>query len=294
MKISIMFTLLILFSQWANAERVLVGIAEEDEFEKLNGKAVIRALFAKTEEGWAVIDSEEKFHASVPSEKIWHLAFDGKNLGALVSVDDLGGYDDQYEWTFKRDKVLRIKNIEEFPLLGNKESRFGGWRRTPSNRPIVVVSAPNYVDAEKWKRYIPAKKDVELLYPLTKERIPRAYHCNGAPDWDAKEIQITEDDIKLYRSYKNKKNEKLISIGLSTDHTDNCDGPLDKTDKPMWFYVADGIKFIGYELDLVDAGDYDADGKVEFVFWHGAYDNDGYTLYESNFEKRFDYYWTYH
>lgn len=294
MKIFAVFILLALFSQVVNAERLLVGIAEENEYEKLHGKAVVRALFVKNEGEWSPLDWKDKFDKNVPVEVIWHMAFDGKNLGTLTSVNDLDSYNDKYEWTFKRDLILRIKNIDEFPLLGNKESRFGGWRKAPANRPIVVVSNPNYRDVEKWKRYNPSDSDFELLYPLVKGKIPKAYHCNGEPEWDATEIEISKNDISAYRSYKNKNDEKIISIGISRNHTKDCDGPLDKTHKPMWFHVADGVKFIGYELDLVDAGDYDADGSVEFLFWHGGYNNDGYTLYESHFEERFDYYWGYH
>lgn len=289
MKISTIFIILVVFSQAAKAEQLLIGVAEQSEYENLHGKAIVRALFVKSEGSWVALDSQDRFK-SVPSEITWNVAFDGRNFGILETIDS---FNEKYSGTFKRNKILKIKNSTEFPLLGNKESRFGGWRKTPENRPLVVVSQPNYKDIEKWKRYKPAK-EIEMLYPLVKEKIPQAYHCNGAPKWDAVKIAITMDDISIFRSYKNNKDEKLISIGLSNRHTKNCDGPLDKTSKPMWFYIADGIKFVGFELDLVDAGDYDADGEVEFMFWHGGYNNDGYTLYESNFEERFDYYWDYH
>jgi len=288
----ILFT--VIFSHSANAIELLLGVAEQSRYENLHGKAIVRAMFSKSQGQWDILDSQDKFKNHVSLEQEWHLAFDGRYLGSLVTVDNLNSFNEAYGWTFTRDKLLKIKNISDFPLLDNKESRFVGWNGSPGYRPVVVVSHKNYKDIEKWKRFKPTKEK-ETLYPYVKENIPQAYHCNGKPKWDAKMIEIMKDDISLYRSYKNNKGEKLISIGIGQIHTKDCDGPIDATHKPMWFYIADNkVKFVGFELDLLDAGDYDADGKVEFFFWHGGYNNDGYTLYESDFEKRYDYYWSYH
>ena len=122
----------------------------------------------------------------------------------------------------------------------------------------------------------------------------QAYHCNGPPNWDAKEIDLTVKDVTLFRSYRNIKGQMLVSAGIIEAHTINCDGPTSETDEPMWFFVSNGVKFIGYELDLLDAADYDNDGEIEFIFSHTGYNRDGYTLYESDFEERYDYYWSYH
>ncbi len=52
--------------------------------------------------------------------------------------------------------------------------------------------------------------------------------------------------------------------------------------------------YLGSQLELVDAGDYDGDGQSEVLFWHSAYNEDGYTLFYDQFRKRLDYWWTYH
>jgi hypothetical protein len=293
MKALAALTLLTMFIQSASATQLIIGVAEQSVDKKPYGSAVVRALFAKNNGSWIALDSQEIFSKIVPSEVTWHLAFDGRNLGTLSTVDNLNSFNGAYSWTYKRDKILRINRTSDFPLLGNRESRFGGWRETPENRPIAIVSESNYKDVENWKRFTPSM-EIDLLLSLVKEKIPQAYQCNGAPNWGATKINIKKNDIELFRSYKNKKGEKLISIGIKKSYTKDCDGPIDKTHEPMWFFVADGVKFVGFELDLVDVGDYDADGENEFLFWHGGYNSDGYTLFDSDFDERIDYYWSYH
>jgi hypothetical protein len=46
--------------------------------------------------------------------------------------------------------------------------------------------------------------------------------------------------------------------------------------------------------ELVDAGDYDAGGWSEVVFWHSGYDEDGYSLLYRQFHERTDFFWIYH
>ena len=275
-------------------EQLLLGVAEEPDFKDIYGKGVVRAMFAKPGEEWIVLSSSEKVDESVPPKALWYLAFDGKKLGELHSIDNIVAYDEEPSWKFMRDRILSMEDVNEFPLLGNKESRFRGWEKLPENRPIVAVSRQNYQDTEKWKKVKLGKKDVEALYPLVKEKIPNPRHCNGDPSWDRVEIDMTMDDVGVYRSYKNTKGDRLVSIGISEFHVKNCRGDFEKSNTPMSFYIADGIQFLGFGLDLVDAGDYDADGEVEFVFWYSGNNTDGYTLYESSFKKRFDYHWSYH
>jgi hypothetical protein len=51
---------------------------------------------------------------------------------------------------------------------------------------------------------------------------------------------------------------------------------------------------LGSELSLVDAGDYDADGESELLFWYSGYNQDGYTLLFDGLRKQVSYRWKYH
>ena len=47
-------------------------------------------------------------------------------------------------------------------------------------------------------------------------------------------------------------------------------------------------------LILVDAGDYDADGESEAVFFISGYNEDGYALFYDSFQKSVMWTWNYH
>ncbi|THB63659.1 MAG: hypothetical protein D6B27_11875 [Gammaproteobacteria bacterium] len=289
-----LLSIFILLYTTANAgdNTLIIAAAEEPAPQEIVGTPIIRILFQKQENSWIPLNNQESQSKLKLKKTDWTIAFDGKNLGTIRSIDDLKSPD--CTLCFPRYKVFRVANPKSFPKLGNKEQRFSNWAYTPKNRPIVLINSPNYMDHEHWKRFYPHKKLIETLFPKIKEIIKSPYHCNGAPNWNATPINLTENDIDLFRSYKNKNGALIISAGLSGKHTQNCDGPTSPTDKPIWFYIDNGIKLIGMELDLLDAGDYDNDGETEFVFINSGYNSDGYTLFESKFSQRTDYYWKYH
>ena len=65
---------------------------------------------------------------------------------------------------------------------------------------------------------------------------------------------------------------------------------------PHWFIVdrSGAAKFLGSDLLLVDAGDYDGDGRTELVFRKSGYDYDGYVLFFDGFARSAEFGWSYH
>lgn len=53
-----------------------------------------------------------------------------------------------------------------------------------------------------------------------------------------------------------------------------------------WFYArgAQAIH-VGSSMKLLDAGDYDGDGRSEVLFWIERYNNDGYALYWNDSDR---------
>ena len=79
------------------------------------------------------------------------------------------------------------------------------------------------------------------------------------------------------------------------------DGIDCKTEKPevgivSWFVIDPkySVRFLDVEGWLIDAGDYDRDGKSELVFQTGGYNRGGYKLYYSDFQKYAAFEFSYH
>jgi len=292
------FVILITFN-FSYAEGILLGIAEDPSdwtpsplISKTEPR--VRILFHKEKDKWIALDSNDK-QKDLALERVgWTIAFDGNNLGSLTTVDNIRLRHPDCGSCFSRDKIFRVENINKFPRLGNKSKRFSEWMGIPQNRPVVLVNAPNYKDKEKWKQFNPDKNILSRIFPKLKDTMGETYHCNGPLNWDAAKFIPTIKDVELYRSYKNINGKVLISAGISKRHLENCDGPVGPGSYPIWFYLGQDIKFVGYELDLLDVGDYDSDGKVEFIFHYSGYNSDGYTLFDNDFEQRYDYKWGYH
>jgi hypothetical protein len=64
----------------------------------------------------------------------------------------------------------------------------------------------------------------------------------------------------------------------------------------MWYVIHPGgeITFLDQEMWLVDAGDYDNDGKSEVVFAIDGYDRGGYKLFYDDFRKNATFEFSYH
>ncbi len=61
-----------------------------------------------------------------------------------------------------------------------------------------------------------------------------------------------------------------------------------------WFVVRKkGIDFVGRQMELIAAADFDDDGTTEFLFWSSAENADGYVLYFDDLRQRIEYIWNY-
>ena len=54
------------------------------------------------------------------------------------------------------------------------------------------------------------------------------------------------------------------------------------------------VTFLQDELTYLDHGDFDNDGKDEFLFWYRRFNHNAYVLYYDNFQKSAQFEWSYH
>ena len=105
---------------------------------------------------------------------------------------------------------------------------------------------------------------------------------------------FTPDDMVIYQVYMSSGNQKLVATGLDPKKY-GCDGPMPPEWQDNWFLIdGDTMDFLDQELTLIEAGDYDNDGKTELLFWHSGYNEDGYILMYNSFTQKAEFLWSYH
>jgi hypothetical protein len=97
-------------------------------------------------------------------------------------------------------------------------------------------------------------------------------------------------------AYGSNKNSFLVEANLNTRDCGYVDDPKDPMSAPWFFVSPDGtVRRIGSFMSLLDAGDYDNDGKSEVVFLLSQGENtDGFVLFDASFEKQTSLLWHYH
>lgn len=275
----------------SKAEDVIIAVLEQPAFceeLKINHPAV-RVLFAKVDNRWIALNNAEVSQKYDYTKITWTVAFDGRKIGQIKTSDPNKNID--YDWAYPRDRLLEVTKDSKIPKIKNISRIFFSWcDKGPEYRPLVLVSQPNFKDPESWNNFNPSEEYIDKLFPDLKKVFNKIDLC---PNNDPLLYDYKTKDLLLFKSYQNLLGEKLISIGINSSIT-KCDPILRDNLFPYWFVVDDRIRVIGTELTLIDAGDYDNDGKSEVIFWHSGYNKDGYTLFYNNFNNRVDHYWNYH
>ena len=289
------YILLMLVCASAMAEKpLLIGILEEPAC-KRDGQRALRPLFTKKDTEWVALDNKV-IAASYKMERVvWTAAFDGKNLGQVISHDPKINITP--DWTYPRDYLHNLDTEKLLPQIMNKAGAFSAWcGGLPKYFPIVMVSKPYYSDPEKWKRSQPDSDDRKLLFSAFQKSFRSLCVIKSKKTTPYLVAPYKSGDLHILDFYKSTNDHKVasVSIGEGYYECDKADSPSHGDDNRRVFYVGEGARYLGSDLTLVDAGDYDNDGKSEVLFWYDAYNRNGYVLFYDGFSKRADFIWGYH
>jgi hypothetical protein len=250
----------------------------------------VRPLFFKSDTGWIALTDPSIAPDVDLAAQSWTVAFDGRSIGSVATV---GTYHrPSPSEVYGLENVLPVRPGRRVPRIVNRAHAFGTWCDQRAERPLVLVSQPNYADPQRWRPFQPDSRYRRALLGRFRAAIDTVFHCVGT-DSVRTRWQYASKDLIYGKSYADRLGHRLIAIGLSPS-ANNCDDDPGPEWSLQWFSVGADTLYLGADLELVDAGDYDADGHTEVLFWHSAENEDGYTLFYDQFRKRADVWWHYH
>lgn len=274
----------------AQAPATVLGVLEQPPQCQEHVRIAVRPLFARRADGWVALIAPDSLAPLDLRRATFTLAFDGRNLGEVHTTDP--GFSSPYAWTFTRDHLLEVVPGQSVPQIANRSQRFEGWCDPPAVRPIVAVRAGHYADPERWKPFHAPPAERESLIARFRSAAGPAEICmtdTGHP----RPYRYTARDLVIDAAYANAGGRRLIALKLDK-HGHLCDGPPEKEDWVHWFEVGGSNRYLGPSMELIDAGDYDGDGKSELLFWYSGYNEDGYVLVYDDLARRSEFLWHYH
>lgn len=283
------------------SSNALIGVLEDDRMELVNWKKgpsknrVIRPLFEKKNGDWKL----STFH---PETIIWTIAFDGENRGSIKSNPNTNNS------ALNTETHVPVMQTGQALTIGKPSEDFSGWQNTLFNRPLVLVSNGHFKDPDDWKPYQPIENQIRLIKSAFHTEYPKVRNCNEHEEPLHEPWPYNDTDIKITKVYRSNKETSLVEMFLQGGKCGINEGPFQKqlfllrADKSTAHITLRSRKQhpdkSGTEdllsLILVDAGDYDGDGKSEVLFFVSGYNEDGYAMFYDSFQKNVMWTWSYH
>jgi len=292
--ISVTLSLSFAVAGLAQQNSVTVGVLEWSQCAADSPVTVTaRALFRHRGDQWIALTHPEASEAAERSQRAWVVAFDGRSLGSVLTVDT--GYHSKYAENYTRDHVLPLVPHRSVPRIINVDKAFEGWSSCMHRpaRPLVLVSLPHFRDPQHWRRFQPDSSGRQALFGRFRAAVDTVVVCPNGDDKPAQVWRYGPSDLVFDKSYQDTLGHSLLALRLKQP-PNACEFTAGPVWSGHWFLAGHDTLYLASQLELVDAGDYDADGQSEVLFWHSGYNEDGYTLFYDHWRQRVDYWWSYH
>ncbi len=264
---------------------LMVGVLEprsETQYEQ--ARTVVRVVFANDGTGWKSLDPKcsdlaclQQAPAKFPTEVNWTIAHQGQVVGAVPAVIDV---------EFKTYGDVGTQHLDggiNAPTVGEPTLDFGNGDGRPVHRPLVAVSTPNVADPDGWAPADLTPAAQAAVVAAFRTQFASVENCASPEENVPKPVTYTEKDVGIFGGFGSNKGWFIASANLDGYL---CDGPMDGVAyAPQTYAIApDGkVQNLGEWRTLLDAGDYDNDGKSEVVFAIDPQNAGGYDLRFNDF-----------
>ena len=294
-RVLLVFVFLATVAFKARSQDVLLGILEDVPgiYEGEANSAHVRAVFQKIGKEWEAFPAKcsnqaclKTLPSQYPPEVVWTIGFDGRTLGRVTA---------RTPKDFRLYSHVGLQDLSPgpVPIVGKRSTDYGGFTFAPAYRPLIANSRPYFKDRESWKPAQLSNDVVVILRERFRKKFPTVSNCKNPDENVAKPWPYRDEDIKIGKAYSSNKSWSVAPIQLGEWR---CDGPSDDAFSGQWFVVSPTkeITFLGAAMWLVDAGDYDDDGKTEVVFSIDDYNRGGDELFYDDFKKHAIFKFSYH
>jgi hypothetical protein len=254
----------------------------------------VRVVFRKEGTAWFAFPSNcpdqnclRTIAAKFPAQVNWTVSFNGKQVGHVVS-NRPPSFD--FYSTIGQQAIV---GSNAPPTIGKPSAAFAGFLGVPVYRPLVAVSEPNFRDPEDWKPTQLSNDETVTVRKAFRNRFPKVTNCSQQDVEHGKPWPYTDANMILNKAYSSNRHWLIAEVVLSGYE---CDGPPDEAFTSQWFVITPGqeVRFLDSNMWLVDAGDYDNDGRTELVFSIDDYNRGGYKLFYDDLSRSAIFEFSYH
>lgn len=256
---------------------------------------VVRMMFHKDGAGWKSLNpdcADEACLASAPTRlpptATWTIVYQGQTKGVVNAITPAA-------WKLYADVgTQELANGSLIRTVGDRTSEFSEDDSTPLYRPLVAISVPTVSDPDVWKSGALSPEALTSLRVAFRAQFATASNCATEGGSDLKPMTYTDANVAPSGVWVSAKGWSIATTQLDGYR---CDGPSEETAfASQTFAISpDGkAKYLGESLKLVDAGDFDGDGKPEMIFAIARGNTAGYDLYFDDFAGQATFAFNYH
>lgn len=255
----------------------------------------VRVLFRKNGTDWRALPSDcrtpeclKTISSSYPQEVTWMIAFDGKRLGEVKA---------HIKPEFRYYSEIGLQDLptdSTVPTIGSRSIDYSGFLERPVFRPLVANSKPYFKDPDTWKPTQVSPDVSALLRQQFRKKFPKLCRETKPESGKLTPYLYHDDEVAIRKAYSSRRGWMVANLHLEGIACDDVEAGFDIDDP--WFVVSPNksITHLDSGIWLVDAGDYDNDGKSELVFSIDRYNRGGYELFYDDFKKHAIFEFGYH
>jgi hypothetical protein len=280
------------------AQTPVLGLLEEipGVYEGEGSSRHVRVVFRKDSQGWLAFPCQcpdqpclKTISSEFPRAVNWTISFDGRKVGKITARTP-------GEFKFYSHVGLQeIVNEGTIPTVGKRSLEFSGYRETPVHRPLIANAVPYFEDPDSWKPAQPTPEYAKLLRGQFRQKFPRLCRISKQDETKLETLPYRDGDIATVKGYRSRRGWWVVRLHL--------EGAVDCNDVEAGFEIDDSwftidpqhaASYLDSGMWLVDAGDFDNDGKSELVFSIDRDNRGGYVLYYDDFRKHATFEYGYH